>query len=181
MVITKREDVTKQGFCKILWRKLRLRGSLLLVLIQFQSHCHSSGWGGSGRLFEFDWEGRGWGWVLIRGWARASRWFPCFAQYITYCAAFVRDNDNFSLSKKLLFLELFSLPIIPGKVVSAKRGRLASMGGQETVSWLQTVAVCYSANNCQKLVKLIWWWQLRLIKVIGHYHQPIPRREQLPY
>ena len=34
MVITKREDVTKQGFCKILWRKLRLRGSLLLELIQ---------------------------------------------------------------------------------------------------------------------------------------------------
>ena len=35
MVITKREDVTKQGFCKILRRKLRLRGSLLLILIQF--------------------------------------------------------------------------------------------------------------------------------------------------
>ena len=31
MVITKLEDVTKQGFCKILCRKLRLRGSLLLV------------------------------------------------------------------------------------------------------------------------------------------------------
>ena len=38
MVITKREDVTKQGFCKTLWRKLRLRGSLKLVLIPF--------WGG---------------------------------------------------------------------------------------------------------------------------------------
>ena len=35
MVITKGEDVTKQGLCKILLRKLRLRGSLLLVLIQF--------------------------------------------------------------------------------------------------------------------------------------------------
>ena len=35
MVITKREDVTKQGFCSILWRKRRLRGSLLLELIQF--------------------------------------------------------------------------------------------------------------------------------------------------
>ena len=59
MLMTKREEVTKQGFCKILWRKLRLRGSLLLVLIQFQfqSHIHSSGWGGGGRLFEFDWEG----------------------------------------------------------------------------------------------------------------------------
>ena len=36
MVITKREDVTKQGFCKILRRKLRLWESLLLELIQFQ-------------------------------------------------------------------------------------------------------------------------------------------------
>ena len=55
MVITKREDVTKQSFCKLpfLWRKLRLRGSLfILVLIQFQPHCHQSGWGGGGRLFE---------------------------------------------------------------------------------------------------------------------------------
>ena len=54
MVITKREDVPKQGLCKLRRRKLRLRGSLLLVLIQFQfqSHCHSSGWGGGGRLFE---------------------------------------------------------------------------------------------------------------------------------
>ena len=30
MVTTTREDVVKQGFCKILWRKLRLRGSLVL-------------------------------------------------------------------------------------------------------------------------------------------------------
>ena len=36
--MTKREDVTKQGSCKILWRKLRLRASLLLLFIQF--------WGG---------------------------------------------------------------------------------------------------------------------------------------
>ena len=35
MVITKLEDVTKQGFCKRICSKLRLRGSLLLVLIQF--------------------------------------------------------------------------------------------------------------------------------------------------
>ena len=55
MVITKREDVTKQGFCKLplLWIKIRLRGSLfILVLIQFQSDCHPSGWGRGGRLFE---------------------------------------------------------------------------------------------------------------------------------
>ena len=50
MLITKREEVTKQGFCKILRRKLRPRGNLLLEFI------HSSGWGGGERLFEFDWE-----------------------------------------------------------------------------------------------------------------------------
>ena len=53
MLITKREELTKQDFCKILWRKLRPRGSLLLEFI------HSSGWGGGERLFEFDWEGEG--------------------------------------------------------------------------------------------------------------------------
>ena len=51
MLITKSEDVTKQGFCKVLWRKLRLREGLLLSLI--------------GVL----WEGVGWGWAIIRGWA----------------------------------------------------------------------------------------------------------------
>ena len=76
MLITKREEVTKQGFCKILWRKLRPRGSLLKEFI------HSSGWGGGERLFEFDWEEEGvgaysrlgayelfrpLGWALIRG------------------------------------------------------------------------------------------------------------------
>ena len=34
-VITKREDVTKQGFWKTPWRKLRLRRSLKLVIILF--------------------------------------------------------------------------------------------------------------------------------------------------
>ena len=80
MLITKREEVTKQGFCK----KLRPRGSLILEFI------HSSGWVGSERLFEFDWEEEGVGaystlgtllltfssfrmsaysrWPLIRGW-----------------------------------------------------------------------------------------------------------------
>ena len=50
---TKREEVTKQDFCKILWRKLRPRESLLLEFI------YSSGWGGGERLFEFDWEEEG--------------------------------------------------------------------------------------------------------------------------
>ena len=51
MLITKREEVTKQGFCKIPWRKLRPQGILLLEF------THSSGWGRGERLFEFDWEG----------------------------------------------------------------------------------------------------------------------------
>ena len=36
MVTTKREDVTKQGSCKMLSRKLHLRESLLLVLVLIQ-------------------------------------------------------------------------------------------------------------------------------------------------
>ena len=61
MLITKREEVTKQGFCKILWRKLHPRGSLFLEFI------HSSGWGGGERLFEFDWEEEGVGTYLRLG------------------------------------------------------------------------------------------------------------------
>ena len=53
MLITKREEVTKQGFCKIFWKKIHPRGSLLLEFI------NSSGWGGGERLFEFDWEEEG--------------------------------------------------------------------------------------------------------------------------
>ena len=73
MLIIIREEVTRQGFCKILWGKLRARGSLLLEFI------HSSGWGGGGggRLFEeghlltfsafrMDAYSR---WVLIWNWA----------------------------------------------------------------------------------------------------------------
>ena len=53
MLITKREEVTKQDFCKILLRKLCPLRSLLLEFI------HSSGWGGGERLFEFDWKEEG--------------------------------------------------------------------------------------------------------------------------
>ena len=72
MVITKCEDVTKQVFCKILWRKFRLLASLLLVITQFQCTREADtacwmdvtgsrpavwvwgggGCGGGGRLFE---------------------------------------------------------------------------------------------------------------------------------
>ena len=90
MVITKREDVTKQGFCKTLWRKLRLRASLLLVLIPFWGVVGvrgwvpisvwvgvGGGWGRGGRLFEarrlLTFSAFRMGafsrWVLIRGWA----------------------------------------------------------------------------------------------------------------
>ena len=58
MLITKREEVTKKGFCKILRRKLRLRGSLLYILVLI----YSSGWGGGGHLFESHWEEVGWVW-----------------------------------------------------------------------------------------------------------------------
>ena len=74
MLITKREDVTKPGFCKILWRKLRLRRSLLLVLIQFFL-AEGGGRGGLGGEmggvgvgFYLSLSGRevGWEWALIR-------------------------------------------------------------------------------------------------------------------
>ena len=71
MVITKREDVTKQGFCKTLWRKLCLRGSLLLVLIHFFFFGWEGKWGGVGvgvYLSLTEWE-VDWSWALIRGWA----------------------------------------------------------------------------------------------------------------
>ena len=56
MVITKREDVTMQGFCKILLRKLRLWGSLLLILIHF---FFRGGRGkGVGRALIWYWVGR---------------------------------------------------------------------------------------------------------------------------
>ena len=89
MVMTKREDVTKQGSCKILCRKLRLRGSLLLVLIQFRAgggvgvvaylslsgSGREVGWSGrlfeAGRLLTFSafTMGAYSRWALIRGWA----------------------------------------------------------------------------------------------------------------
>ena len=53
MLLTKREEVAKQGSCKILLRKRRLRESLLLEFI------HSTEWGGGERLLEFDWKEEG--------------------------------------------------------------------------------------------------------------------------
>ena len=55
MVKSKREDITKQGSCKILRRKLHLRGSLLsvLVLIQFFEGWDGGGVGAYSRLGAF--------------------------------------------------------------------------------------------------------------------------------
>ena len=64
MVTTKREDVTKQGSCKILSRKLHLRESLLLVLVLIQFLG-----GGVGVVAYLSLSGKGVGWALIRGWA----------------------------------------------------------------------------------------------------------------
>ena len=74
MLITKREDVTKPGFCKILWRKLRLRRSLLLVLIQFFLAEGGGGGGlggemggvGVGSYLSLSGREVGWEWALIR-------------------------------------------------------------------------------------------------------------------
>ena len=60
MAITKREDVTKQGSCKILSRKLQLRGSILLVLVLIQF------WGaGVGVVAYLSLSGGGWGGCLF--------------------------------------------------------------------------------------------------------------------
>ena len=64
MVTTKREDVTKQGSCKILSRKLHLQESLLLVLVLIQFLG-----GGVGVVAYLSLSGKGVGWALIRGWA----------------------------------------------------------------------------------------------------------------
>ena len=82
MVLTKREDVKKQGFCKTLLRKLRLWGSLKLVLIPFFGGMGKGvdaylSLSGSGRLFEarrlLTFSAFRMGaysrWTLIRGWA----------------------------------------------------------------------------------------------------------------
>ena len=70
MVITKREDVTKQGSCENTLKKTPSSGK---SLISFSTYSIFGGCGGRGGLFEFEWEGGGVGaysrWALIRGWA----------------------------------------------------------------------------------------------------------------
>ena len=59
MVLTKHEHVIKQGFCKMLCRKLCLQGSLLLVLFNFWRWEGQRGWGGGDHLFELEWKWEG--------------------------------------------------------------------------------------------------------------------------
>ena len=72
MLITKRGEVTKQGFCKILrsrnsvFRQVSYPGSLISTF-NFNLIVNQVDGVSGGRLFEFDWEGEG-GWALIRGW-----------------------------------------------------------------------------------------------------------------
>ena len=141
MLITKREEGTKQGFCKILWRKLRLRGRLLLVLIQFQSHCHLSLWGGVGAYLSLIGRGRSGGGRLFE----AGRGLQGDSLVL----------HNTSLTARLLYATMITFPWVKSccswnsfhfpsssaKWSLRRRQRLASIGGQGTVSWLQTVVV----------------------------------------
>ena len=73
MLITKRDEVTKQGFCKTLWKKLRLV-TRVLVLIQFQFQFIATQVSGVGVGAYLSLIGRrrggvGVGWALIRSWA----------------------------------------------------------------------------------------------------------------
>ena len=52
-------DVTKQGFCKILRRKLSVFGEVLISNNSILWVGGGRGWGGGGCLFEFEWEGDG--------------------------------------------------------------------------------------------------------------------------
>ena len=78
MVTTKREDVKKQGFCKILWRKLRLRWSLsyystysIFFLFGWEGKwgLGEGGWGLALISFFCLWDGAYSRWSLIWGWA----------------------------------------------------------------------------------------------------------------
>ena len=93
MLITKREEVTKQGFCKMLWRKLRPRRSLLLEFI------HWSGWGG-------------WGWVLIWVWLGGGGG----GRLLTFSAFAMGANSRLGAYSN----KYGSLFQVPGSVGSAK-------------------------------------------------------------
>ena len=92
MLITKREEVTKQGFCKILWRKLRPRESLLLEFI------HLSGWGGGECLFEFDWEEEGVG-------AYSRLLLFCFKKYLPWLSFYSALQRHYMYVQLYMYFE----------------------------------------------------------------------------
>ena len=96
MVITKLEDVTKQGFCKILCRKLRLRGSLLLVLILF-----------------FGWEVKGGG-VEVGGYLWSAICFKIMTRY--RCGFFPTYTCNHSCYT--IYLRFFCHLYMPSFLLS---------------------------------------------------------------
>ena len=67
MLITKREDATKQGF-RNYSKENYVFGEVISTYSIFLAGGSEKGvWGEGGRLFEFEWEGEvvGWGWTLI--------------------------------------------------------------------------------------------------------------------
>ena len=70
MPVTKREEVTKQGFLGTRKNTPSSGKSLISsysISISISLSLKQVGWGWA--LIEFDWEGEGVGWALIRGWA----------------------------------------------------------------------------------------------------------------
>ena len=76
-----KNSVTRPGFCKMLWRKLRLREGLFITYYL---------------LFEFVWEGVGWGWALINFAAFRMGAYSRWALIRGW--ALIRINTVFSLS-----------------------------------------------------------------------------------
>ena len=106
MVMIKLEDETRQGSCKILWRKFRLRASLLLVLVQCflggRDQKEGRGWALIDLSLSLSGREVGWGWALIRGRAPINfRMGACSRWALIRGWAFIRINTVIE-PKKLL-------------------------------------------------------------------------------
>ena len=107
MVTTKREDEKKQGFCKILWRKLRLRWSLSY----FSTYSI---------FFLFWWEGKGGlggAWSLLTfstfGMGTYSRWALIRINTVSQSTKYVKSRHifvNWVLREEGKFTALCSRP-----------------------------------------------------------------------
>ena len=114
MVTTTREDAKKQGFCKILWRKLRLRWSLSY----FSTYSI---------FFLFWWEGKGGlggGWSLLTfstfGMGAYSRWALIRINTVSQSTKYVKSRHiflNWVLREEGKFTALCSRP--PRNVILA--------------------------------------------------------------